>query len=228
MTQFEKIENMSPSGTLKSVEVSRMADTLRRGGLVILPTETGYMLAVDATRPDAVLRAFKVKGRPLTNVMHIACASMDMASRYAQLSVRAMRLLGDLTPGPLSVIVATNSDALSPHVILNHTVGIRIPDHPATLQVIESLGHPVTATSLNESGSSAISVSESELSKLDWPAEEVVQVLDIGNSVPYPMPSTLVRVTGPEVEILRPGPISGAVVKRIAGQMSYLEVADWT
>ena len=90
------------------------------------------------------------------------------------------------------------------------------------------MGCPVTATSLNESGSLAINASVEEIEKLNWPDHEVVQVIDVGSSVPYPMASTLVRVTGGDIEILRRGPISEKVVREVADRMSYLEVADWT
>jgi len=128
MTSFEYVENLSPTGTLKSVEVARVVDTLRRGGLAVLPTETGYMLAADATQEAAVRAVFEAKRRPLDNTMHIACSSLDMASKYAKLSLKATRLLGDLTPGPVSVIVNANPHMLSALVLLRGTVGIRIPD----------------------------------------------------------------------------------------------------
>ena len=93
-------------------------------------------------------------------------------------------------------------------VTVNGTVGIRVPDVPATLQVIAAAGAPLTATSLNVSGGSATPVDEAELARLDWPADSTVHVVVDDEAIAYPMPSTLVRMVGAGTEVLRPGPVT--------------------
>jgi L-threonylcarbamoyladenylate synthase len=217
MTQFVYVKPRSRGGTLTLSEVATIADSLKRGSLAVLPTETGYMLAALATSEDAIKSAFMVKERVASAVMHVACASLDMAQAVGILTDRAIRLLGQFTPGPLSVIV--NKTELLPDnlVTVNGTVGIRIPDHPATLQVINAVGSPVTATSLNSSGSQLASVDETSLRGLNWPDDEMIYVVLDDDAVVYSSASTLVRVSGESIEILRPGPISESQIHQVTG-----------
>jgi L-threonylcarbamoyladenylate synthase len=215
MTRFVYTSPRSKSGLLTLTEVEQVANSLRQGAPAVLPTETGYMLAALATSEDAIKAAFAVKGRSAAAVMHVGCASTDMAQTVGILTDRAARLLGHFTPGPLSIIVK-KTELLPDHLVtLNGTVGIRVPDHPATLQVINAVGAPLTATSLNSSGTQLASVDEASLQTLGWPDSDIYVVRDDG-AIAYSSASTLVRVTGEEIEILRPGPISAAEIARIA------------
>ena len=228
MTQFEYLRPHSGSRLLRLSDAGRIADSLKRGSMAILPTETGYMLAALATSPAAIERAFAVKGRSAAAVMHVACASLAMAETAGKLSRRALRLLGELTPGPVTVIVAKTPLLPDRLVTADGTVGIRIPDHPGTLQVIGEVGAPLTATSLNRSGAPAGPIDELTLQFLDWPTADVIYVLEDDESIVHNLPSTLVRVTGDAIEILRPGPIPEAEIHRVAELTGYLEVADST
>jgi L-threonylcarbamoyladenylate synthase len=220
MTEFVYVEPHSRNGTLTCCEVAKIADSLKQGALAVLPTETGYMLAALATSVDAVKAAFTVKGRAGSAVMHVACASLEMAGTVGILTERAIRLLGQLTPGPVSVIVQSTgflSDTES-MLTLNGTVGLRIPDHAGTLQVVNAVGLPLTATSLNSSGTQLASVEEGVLRTLDWPEREVIYVVRDDNAVVYSVASTLVRVSNNSIEILREGPISESEICRVAHQ----------
>ena len=138
---------------------------------------------------------------------------------------QALRLLGEFTPGPVSVVVSKTPMLPDRLVTMDGTVGIRVPDHPATLQVIREVGTPLTATSLNVSGAAPALVSELELESLNWPADETVHVVADDDAISYQTGSTLVRVTGPDVEILRAGPISESQLREVAHGSSYLAAA---
>jgi L-threonylcarbamoyladenylate synthase len=220
MAPFVYVKPNSRSGLLTWSDAAKIADSLKQGGPAVLPTETGYMLAVLATSADAVKSAFAVKGRAGSAVMHVACASLEMARTVGVLTEQATRLLGQLTPGPVSVIV-NQTDLLSDGdglVTLNGTVGIRIPDHAGTLQIINAIGLPVTATSLNISGSKLTSVDEAVLRAMDWPDCDAIYVVQDDDAIVYGSASTLVRVSNQSIEILRPGPVSAAEVQRVADQ----------
>jgi L-threonylcarbamoyladenylate synthase len=223
MTTFEFLRPAGASHLLRTADATMVADALRRGGLAVLPTETGYLLAATATSIPALRKAFAVKERSLSNPMHIACSSLAMAAEHSVLTPRALRLLGAFTPGPLSVVVEQTDRLPTSLVTLHGTVGIRIPDHPATLQVIAALGQPVTATSLNRSGEETAPVNSSVLDSLNWQDSEVVCVVVDNEAIRYRTPSTLVRVTGADIEILRPGPIDDDSVRTVAGREGYLE-----
>lgn len=220
MTRFVYVTPRSSRGTLALSDVARIADSLKRGSLAVLPTETGYMLAAIATSGDAVKRAFTVKERATSAVMHVACSSLDMARTVGILTDRAVRLLGEFTPGPLSVIVSQTGFLPDGLVTVNGTVGIRVPDHPGTLQVINAVGAPLTATSLNSSGSRLPAVDESSLRTLNWPDDEpdgeMVYVVRDDGAIAYSSASTLARISDESIEILRPGPISESEIHRVA------------
>jgi len=129
-----------------------------------------------------------------------------------------VRVLGALTPGPVTVVVQRSSLLPDRLVTLDGTVGIRVPDHPATLQVIAEVGEPLTATSLNESGAAYTAPDQTTLDRLDWPAEHVVYVINGMDTASYPLPSTLVRMTSSGPEILRPGPISKETILNALNQ----------
>lgn len=228
MTQFRYVRPHSHSHLIRLSDVAGIADHLKRGGLAVLPTETGYMLAALATSTSAVERAFNVKQRAASQVMHVACSSLEMAETIGRLKPYAAHLLGELTPGPISVI--TGKAPLLPEslVSLNGTVGIRIPDHPATLQVISAVGAPLTATSLNASGSAPASIDRADLELLNWPEEDVVYVVADDESIVHQKPSTLVRLTGDEPEILRAGPISESEVRLVASQARFVAASNVT
>jgi len=192
-----------------------VAAALRCGCLAVLPTETGPLIAAMVTSLDAVKNAFAVKQRNSAHTMHIACASLEMAQVYGRLGDVALRLLGELTPGPLTVVVEHTGVLPDGYVTQNGTVGIRIPDHPATLRVIAALGVPVTATSLNRSGEPG-SPDRTALEALDWPAPELVTVVEDLRPPAFSLPSTLVRVSGSSLEILRQGPVSPETIARVA------------
>jgi len=228
MTKFEHLRPCSTSGMLKLADVGKIADNLRRGAMAVLPTETGYMLAAMATSESAIEQVFTAKGRGAAKVMHVACGSLQMAAAVGELNQAALRLLGELTPGPVTVIV--NKTPLLPDslVAVNGTVGIRVPDHPATLQVINEVGSPLTATSLNVTGAGSASIGKLDMQFMNWPENDVVYVLEDDDRIVFDQPSTLVRVTGDAIEVLRPGPVSESEVRRVANLTGYLEAADRT
>jgi len=226
MTQFEFIRPHSASGMLTLSEVARITGSLRRGSVAVLPTETGYMLAALATSLPAIERAFAVKSRDHAHVMHVACSSLEMAASIGDLTPVALRLLGAFTPGPLSVVVPKTPLLPDRLVTVDGTVGIRMPDHPATVQVIRQVAAPLTATSLNVSGSAPVPVRKLELDTLDWPPDETVFVVEDDEAIRYATGSTLVRLTGDDLEILRPGPVGEADIREAAQTASYLESAD--
>ncbi len=207
MTEFAFVKPHSTAGTLKLSDVERVAGALVRGALAVLPTETGYMLAAVATSERALAHAFAVKNRPASNVMHVACASLAMADTVGVLTATALRLLGEFTPGPLTVIVEKTPLLPDRLVTVNGTVGIRIPDNVATLQVIAAAGVPLTATSLNTAGEPPIPLTYQALRTLKWPDGELVHVVEDERAAIYGSASTLVRLTGAEIEFLRDGPI---------------------
>src|SRR5215218_2411860 len=100
MVQFAMVSELTESGLLRLEDLEKIVCTLRRGGLCVLPTETGPMLAAVATNLAAVESAFRTKSRDPALPMHVACGSLAMIERISRPNLTALRLLGRLTPGP--------------------------------------------------------------------------------------------------------------------------------
>ncbi|GAB6879738.1 L-threonylcarbamoyladenylate synthase [Halorubrum gandharaense] len=121
------------------------------GDLVVYPTETVYGLGADALDPDAVARVFELKGRDRDEPLSLGVESADAALRYTQPSDTAIAFMRAFLPGPVTVVV--ERAPVVPDVLTagSDRVGIRVPDHPIALALLEETG-PLTATSANVSG----------------------------------------------------------------------------
>lgn len=132
-------------------ELERAADAIRGGELVVYPTETVYGLGADALDPEAVDRVFEEKGRPRSNPLSMAVPDVESAAQYADLTERERRFVREFLPGPVTVVVEAGDRIPEALTAGRDRVGVRIPDHPLALSLLERVA-PVTATSANRSG----------------------------------------------------------------------------
>lgn len=179
------------------------AQVLAGGGLVAFPTDTLYGLGACATLPASIERLFTAKDRPLERSIPILIASQDQLERVAVEVPDAVRRLAlAFWPGPLTLIVPRRGDLpaiLGP----TPTVGVRVPDHPVALGLLQLAG-PLAVTSANLSGSEGCTTAEQVEQVLSG---RVDLILD-GGRCPGGVASTVAACDGGEVRILREGPIS--------------------
>lgn len=192
--------------------IAEAVDTLRRGGIIGLPTETVYGLAADATNDDALRRVFAVKGRPLNHplIVHIADARQldDLARDVSD----ACRVLIDYAwPGPLTVIVRANDRVSRVATGGRDTVAVRLPAHAAAQAIITQLGHPIAAPSANRFGHVSPTSARHVADDL---GDDVDLVVD-GGECDVGVESTIVDCTLERPEILRPGAITAEEVHRL-------------
>ena len=124
---------------------------LRRGDLVVYPTETVYGLAADATDPEAVERAFEAKGRSREKPVSMALPDVGAAADYVRLSDRERAFCGRFLPGPVTVLLERTDRVPDVLVAGRDRVGVRVPDHDLSRDLARRVG-PITATSANRSG----------------------------------------------------------------------------
>jgi L-threonylcarbamoyladenylate synthase len=204
-------------------EVARAVDALRAGELVAFPTETVYGLGADAASTEAVRRLFAVKGRPADHpvIVHVARAAQldDLALDVPDLA----RLLADaFWPGPLTIVVRRNPDRVASEVTGGlDTVGVRVPDHPVALELLEAFGGGVAAPSANRFG--RVSPTTAAHVRADL-GGDVRVVLD-GGACRVGVESTIVDVTGAEPAILRVGGVSRIEVERVIGRECVLRTS---
>jgi L-threonylcarbamoyladenylate synthase len=194
---------------------TRAVEVLRAGGLVAFPTETVYGLGADAANPDALRRLFAVKGRPVDHpvIVHGARASqLDEFGRDVPDVAHALAYA--FWPGPLTLVVRRNPDRVAPEATGGRdTVGIRVPDHPVALALIDAFGGGIAAPSANRFGRVSPTTARHVITDL---GADVDLVLDGGPSV-VGVESTIVDVTGAEPTVLRVGGIDEARLAEIVG-----------
>jgi len=129
-------------------------DVLRNGGIIAYPTDTTYGIGCDISNKGAVERVFKIKGRDFNKPLSIACSSIEMLKGYADIDNDIAGMLDRFFPGPVTLLLK-KSDLVPDKVTAgSERVGVRIPDHDETLELIEALGRPIITTSANLSGES--------------------------------------------------------------------------
>ena len=184
-------------------ELQEAIRVLKAGGVVVFPTETSYGIGCDATNAKAVRRVFRLKGRPHGKGTPLIVSSLAMARRYGVFSKTALALAKQHWPGALTLAVPVLGTSLSdvPNLIIQHkTIAMRVSSHPTARALARGLGRPLVATSANRSGEPpAFQIT-------DLPHWKDVFILDAGRLSKAP-PSTLVRVVGDTLEVLRPGSI---------------------
>jgi L-threonylcarbamoyladenylate synthase len=195
--------------------IERAVEILRAGGLVAFPTETVYGLGADASNPDAIRRLFAVKGRPASHpvIVHAARAAQLDAFGHDVPAV-AHDLADAFWPGPLTLVVARRKDRVAPEATGGRdTVGIRVPDHPIALALLDAFGGGIAAPSANRFG--RVSPTTAEHVRADL-GDDVDLVID-GGPCSVGVESTIVAVTGGEPTVLRVGGLSEARITEIVG-----------
>jgi L-threonylcarbamoyladenylate synthase len=185
-------------------DVDRALRVLRAGGLVAIPTETVYGLAADASNPDAVRRIFAVKGRPASHplIVHVAAAE-QLADWAATIPPSAAVLADACWPGPLTLLVSRAARVLDVVTGGRPTIGVRVPAHPLTLELLARFGGGLAAPSANRFG--RVSPTTADHVRADL-GDDVDFVLDGGPS-PIGVESTIVDCTVNPPQVLRPGGI---------------------
>jgi len=174
-------------------------DVLERGGIVILPTETSYMLGGDATRNDTMVRIRRMKDRPASMDISVMFASVELAACWTVWSDTALELARRFLPGPLTLVLPLKP-GVTQFASSSGYLGIRIPDQPFLRDILSAVDFPVTATSANPHGGP-------EPYDISRCAAGADLVWDAGTLTPNP-PSTIVKVDGSALEILRRGSIA--------------------
>jgi L-threonylcarbamoyladenylate synthase len=192
-----------PYGPAAIAEAARL---VLAGEPVAVPTETVYGLAADATNPEAVARIYAAKGRPSFNPLIVHVESLGDARRIGRLSETARALAAAHWPGPLTLVVPLASDSsIAPTVTAGlATIALRCPAHPAMRDLLAAAGRPLAAPSANASGGISPTTAGHVLASLGG---RIPLIID-GGPTERGLESTIVKVEGDRVTLLRPGPLA--------------------
>ena len=191
-------------------------DSVRRGELVVLPTDTVYGIGADAFQPDAIdaLLATKGRGRDMpVPVLVGSWAALDGLTLLVPPQVH--QLVEAFWPGGLTLVVEHAPSLAWDLGDTRGTVAVRMPLHPVALELLDRVG-PMGVSSANRTGQPPAVTAEAARDQLGFP---VAVYLDGGPSG-EPVPSTIVDVTGPVPRVLRLGAVSLEALREVAGEVA--------
>lgn len=188
----------------REAAVSAASQAVRRGQLVVLPTDTVYGIGADAFDPAAVRSLLAAKGRGREMPPPVLISAVTTVDALAVgLPGYARALIEAFWPGPLTLVCRQQSSLQWDLGDTRGTVAVRMPDHEVTLSILERTG-PLAVSSANLTGmEAAVNADQAE----EMLGEKVTAIVDAG-PVPGKQASTIIDVTGPQPRLLRPGALS--------------------
>ncbi len=197
--------------------IEEAAAIIRRGGLLGIPTETVYGLGADALNEEAVKAIFEAKGRPQDNPLIIHVPSADWLERYCRdVPEEARRLAERFWPGPLTMILHRREIVPLRTTGGLETVGVRCPDHPVTLAIIEAAGVPIAAPSGNTSGRPSPTTAAHMIEDMDGRIDGIVD----GGPCRVGVESTIIDLTVTPPRLLRPGGLPLEALEEVLGEVA--------
>ncbi|MFA7301411.1 MAG: L-threonylcarbamoyladenylate synthase [Candidatus Shapirobacteria bacterium] len=185
--------------------IDQIALVIKNGGLILFPSDTVYILAVDVTNPTAVKKLLGFKNRWTGKAISIAVCDIDMAKKYVKLSEDTEKLYRRLLPGPFTIVSPGLQKVAIGIEAENNTLGIRIPNSQYILQLVKKLNIPISATSANLSGRSPHYSVSSLLNTLSQKKKDMLDLVIDAGKLPKNLPSTVIDATESELKILRRG-----------------------
>jgi len=197
-TMLIKIYNDNPNPN----QIRHVAEVLRNGGIIIIPTDTVYAFGCDIFNSAAVEFISRLKNKDLRKAnLSFICHEMSQISEYAKLDDDSFRLMKKNLPGPYTFIL--NGSNRLPKLFKNKkTVGIRMPDNRITLQIVRELGNPMMTSSIFIDDETTEYITDPELIDEKY-GNQVDLVVDGGMG--GLLHSTVIDCTGDEPEIVRQG-----------------------
>lgn len=180
--------------------IRKAVEVLRDGGVIIYPTDTVYGLGCDLFNKRGIEKIYEIKKRSKKEPLSFVCADLKDISRYALVSDYAYKTMRRLLPGPYTFILPASR--LVPKIILpkRQTTGIRVPDHPISLALVQELGQPVISTS--------VKTEDGELLNDPYMIREIfshcVDLIIDGGVIPA-APSSIISLVDDQVEVIRVG-----------------------
>jgi len=178
---------------------------LKNGGLVVFPSDTVYILAVDPTSETATKKLLAFKNRWTGKAISVAVLNKDMAKEYVELNENGESIYTNLLPGPFTIVSNGKAKVAKGIEAENGTLGIRIPDNKYIMEVVKMFGKPITATSANLSGRTPNYSIASFLRPLSNKKREMIDLIVDAGKLPRNKPSTVIDATEAELKILRRG-----------------------
>jgi len=181
--------------------IGQVANVLRRGGIVVTPTDTVYGLTCCIDQPDAINRVYALKEMDPKKPLAMLVPDMPTIGRFAKgVSTPAFRVMKRVLPGPYTFIFEASPEV--PKIMLRkrRTIGVRMPEHPVSLALLAELGEPLLSTSIRNPDDDFVN----DPVEIDATYGNRIDIV-IDSGPLLPIPSTVVDLSGGEPVLLREG-----------------------
>jgi tRNA threonylcarbamoyl adenosine modification protein (Sua5/YciO/YrdC/YwlC family) len=180
-------------------KIRRAVDALAAGEVIGYPTDTVYGLGCDMFNKKALNRLYQIKGMDREQRLAFVCRDLTEIARYAVMHDHVFKILRKYLPGPYCFILEATHDVPRAIQGLRKTVGVRIPNHPVALALVEGLGHPIVSSTAARHGE----VPHIDPRELDVEFQGLAMVLDCGPGGTDP--TTVVDLTEGQPKVIRVG-----------------------
>ena len=198
MAQFIQIHPRNPQPRY----INQAVALLRKGGVIVYPTDSGYALGCHIGDKEALQRIRRIRELDIKHHFTLVCHDLSELGTYAIVNNSAYRLLKSHTPGPYTFILKATKEVPRR---LQHpkrkTIGFRVPDNQIALDLLEAMGEPIMNTSLILPGESEMFLDAEEIrEKLDKQVDLIIDAGFCGNEA-----TTVIDLTGDSPELIREG-----------------------
>jgi tRNA threonylcarbamoyl adenosine modification protein (Sua5/YciO/YrdC/YwlC family) len=199
MAEFIRIYEENPNPK----EIEKVVNVLKKGGLIIYPTDTVYGLGCDITNIKALERVAKIKGVKLQKSnFSFVCHDLSNLSDYVkQIDNSTFKLLKRALPGPYTFVLPSAKSLPNPFK-KKKTVGIRVPNNNIAIEIVKKLGRPIISTSIRDEDEIIEYTTDPELIKEKW--DNLVELV-IDGGYGDNEPSTIIDVSDGDISIIREG-----------------------
>ncbi len=199
-----------------SSSIEEATDLLNRGQLVAIPTETVYGLSANALDKNAVIEIFNAKQRPSFDPLIVHIGNKSDVNRYvSHVPVNAQKLMDAFWPGPLTLVLPKQSCIPDEVTSGLDTVGIRMPNHPLALQLLQQLNFPLAAPSANPFGYISPTTPQHVFAQLQ---NKIPMILD-GGPCEIGVESTIVGFEGELPVVYRLGGLTLEDIRKVCGEI---------
>jgi L-threonylcarbamoyladenylate synthase len=188
---------------LNKSEIEPAANILKNGGLLAFPTETVYGLGCISSSKDSFDRLVSVKHRNPDKPFTLMCSSIEQAGNYVVISDKARKIASKYMPGPLTLVLKAKQGVPSYIDLGSGFVGIRIPKDDYVLALIKKVGEPLLVPSANISSMKPALNSDEVYGYFKENIDGIVE-----GSCVTSVPSTVAKIDGDDIIVLRQGPIT--------------------
>lgn len=189
---------------INKYELVDVVEVLNEGGIVIFPTDTVYGVACNCFNEEAIKKLFEIKKRPTYKPINVLTDDLSKIKAITkQITDTEKKLIEKYMPGALTVIMERNEKI--PNILTAglETIGVRIPNNKIALSILEKFDYPLAVTSVNISGEK----DGIEVTDFIDEFEDKVDIIIDGGKSEIGIPSTIVKVTNDNIEVVRKGSI---------------------